>query len=49
MQTIALCILVLSAFALVCCLVLLNRAQKHCDDAIKICEDAVKSLREKGI
>ena len=49
MTIIATCILVLCAVALIWTTVLLNRVKQNCDNAIKICEEAVKSLREKGI
>ena len=39
---------IITIVALASCIYLLSRAQKHLDDATKICEDAVRSLRSGG-
>ena len=49
MAIIAICVLALCAVTLIWTTVLLNRVRQNCDNAIKICEDAVKSLKEKGV
>ena len=52
MEIIALLTFILLAFSSVCfvyALYQLRRAQQHIRDAIKICEDAVQSLRNGGV
>ena len=52
MEIIALITFVLLTFSSICfvyALYQLRRAQEHIREAIKICEDAVKSLRNGGV
>ena len=49
MAIIATCILVLCAVVLIWTTVLLNRVRQNCENAIKICEDAIRSLKENGV
>ena len=49
MAIIASLMLVICLVALIWTTILLNRVRQNCENAIKICEDAVRSLKEKGI